>query len=576
MLEAEIDFALIQEPNMHVIRSFLSSNTNSGYLNSCFIQSPVCRAAIVYSPRVSLDFLEHLSTPDCAVARIRLAGLPYLIASAYFDGERNIQDDLIHLENVIQMAPNGRLLLHADSNARHEIWFDHLTSARGRELVNWITRNGLHLLNRPSPPTFMRDDGSGFSWIDLTFVDFATREIVVDWHVDDELDLDSDHRVIQISLSSQCAERRSFSTRCFSQTTRHLQELRLAVIDAAPSVEIIPEVTPSAAIGKFGERLLQLCVNTLPHKRRPRPKRSLLWWDDEVRSARAHKNRLISRLKNCTSGDRFSLNEQLKMARLQYRSLIIKKGPLHWRAFMRSVGLGRIYGVLRSLGRPPIPIKPLCGPDELPLASDDAAAEHLATTFFGDCVSCPKSSTLTTSLSSIQHDYPIVSSEEIEQHIASFGRSKAPGPDGITTDILRSLFDSCSSSFVECINLCLRHSTFPNLWKVGAVVMIPKNRPGPAVAKSYRPITLLPIIGKILERIIASRIMGHIESLNLLHPSQYGFRSDHSTTDALCDLNAKLNSIRKSHRRAVLISLDITGAFDSAKWSDIIAALQSF
>lgn len=110
MLEAEVDIALLQESNMHFIRSFLSANFNSNHLKVCFVQSPVSRAAIFYSSNISLDFLEHLSTPDFTVAQFRLAGLPYFLVSAYFDRDCVIQSDLTQLETVLESAPNGRLL----------------------------------------------------------------------------------------------------------------------------------------------------------------------------------------------------------------------------------------------------------------------------------------------------------------------------------------------------------------------------------------------------------------------------------------------------------------------------------
>lgn len=109
---------------MHVtntIRFFLSTNLNSNDLRTCFVQSSLCREAVIHSTNTCLDFLEHLSTPDCAVAQVRLAGLSYLFVSAYFDGNRDIEIDLDHFDTIIGSVPGGRVLMHADVNSRDEL-----------------------------------------------------------------------------------------------------------------------------------------------------------------------------------------------------------------------------------------------------------------------------------------------------------------------------------------------------------------------------------------------------------------------------------------------------------------------
>lgn len=61
--------------------------------------------------------------------------------------------------------------------------------------------------------------------------------------------------------------------------------------------------------------------------------------------------------------------------------------------------------------------------------------------------------------------------------------------------------------------------------------------------KAYRPITLLPMLGKVLERIIKIRTMTFLENTSYLNNAQYGFREARSTTDALL----QLKKIYKTH-----------------------------
>ncbi|KAF0749412.1 Uncharacterized protein FWK35_00029453, partial [Aphis craccivora] len=59
--------------------------------------------------------------------------------------------------------------------------------------------------------------------------------------------------------------------------------------------------------------------------------------------------------------------------------------------------------------------------------------------------------------------------------------------------------------------------------------MIPKPDKSPDLPSSYRPITLLPFLGKLLERLILKRLLPYISTNNILPDSQFGFRSAHST-----------------------------------------------
>ena len=85
--------------------------------------------------------------------------------------------------------------------------------------------------------------------------------------------------------------------------------------------------------------------------------------------------------------------------------------------------------------------------------------------------------------------------------------------------------------FIICI--CLKFSYFPKDWKIAKV--IPINKPGkdPCLPISYRPISLLSAISKLLERVVLSRIEEFLENNNVLPEEQQGFRRNKSTTRQL-------------------------------------------
>ena len=93
-------------------------------------------------------------------------------------------------------------------------------------------------------------------------------------------------------------------------------------------------------------------------------------------------------------------------------------------------------------------------------------------------------------------------------------------------------------------------------WKQAKVIMLPK--PGKDLTKptSYRPISLLPAIGKVFERIIASRLSTFLEKANYFDENQAGFRKNRSTLDQLFKLSQSVSMALKKHKKAVGVFLD--------------------
>ena len=93
--------------------------------------------------------------------------------------------------------------------------------------------------------------------------------------------------------------------------------------------------------------------------------------------------------------------------------------------------------------------------------------------------------------------------------------------------------------------------------------------------KNWRPITLLPIIGKILERVIYRQLMYFIEEQDLISDVQYGFLPNRSTATAVLQLVTTLYSARNRGEYALVVYLDITKAFDVVHHGRLLMKLKS-
>ena len=124
------------------------------------------------------------------------------------------------------------------------------------------------------------------------------------------------------------------------------------------------------------------------------------------------------------------------------------------------------------------------------------------------------------------------------------------------------------------MNGCLAWGIFPKRWKVGSVVTIPKgtdrDRSDP---KSYRPICPLSMIGKLLERLMATRMAPNFHDHALFSDRQYGFRLGRSTVDAITKFRKKVEQMGEE-KYVLAIALGILGAFDNVWWPNILHELK--
>lgn len=151
---------------------------------------------------------------------------------------------------------------------------------------------------------------------------------------------------------------------------------------------------------------------------------------------------------------------------------------------------------------------------------------------------------------------------EVESAIRKAKSSKAIGPDGISTIMLKHLGTRGTAYMTKLFNLSLATLTIPNIWKTARIIPLLKPNKDPNDAKSFRPISLLSPVVKIMEAILLPCITENIQ----LAPHQHGFRKNFSTTTALHTIQDQISRGLNQDApcsRSIMVALDLSKAFDS-------------
>jgi hypothetical protein len=154
-----------------------------------------------------------------------------------------------------------------------------------------------------------------------------------------------------------------------------------------------------------------------------------------------------------------------------------------------------------------------------------------------------------------------VETDEVDKIIKSLKCASA-GQDGIHAKVVKATYSQYLKPLTHICNLCISQGFFPNEMKMAKV--IPLYKSGDAMKISnYRPISVLPLFSKIIERLVYSRMISFINKHKMLHKFQFGFRKNHSTNMALVSLIDKIASAVDKGDLVLGVFLDFQKAFDT-------------
>ena len=167
-----------------------------------------------------------------------------------------------------------------------------------------------------------------------------------------------------------------------------------------------------------------------------------------------------------------------------------------------------------------------------------------------------------------------VSYSEVLSLLKNVNVSKACGHDGIGNKVIKMCAEGLYESFTNLINLMFLSGQFPQSWKLANV--IPLFKKGNRQFKvNYRPISLLPSLSKIAERVVFTRLYSFLADFGFFYSLQSGFRPGHSTINQLTYLVHKIHQALDDGKEVRVVFLDVSKAFDRVWHTGLLFKLQS-
>ena len=457
---------------------------------------------------------------------------------------------------------NDFLLMYSNRNKRHifcgDLNIDLLCKNNACELLLNSTASFGYSLVSSLEPTRVSHHSS--TCIDHAFANFSCLNHCV-------LPLDiSDHYAVNVTLDVGSPKKQP-GTKFRSLKMPNNTEYRLKFIFKLKhelSKIQVEAMGPEEAFETFLKSLQTVFNQYFPEKISTRPRKETGWMSPSIKRKSSLKNRLFKEPKlhpdNVDLQRRYrdlcnTIKREVKQAKVTYFNVTAANGNTFFDVMKKMKGSRTHQTLSNTINQSPADnfnnyfanIGKTLAEDIPPSAEKNILPNNPNTMFFTPC-----------------------DIDEIHKIICSLKNISSAGPDGISNIVLKVIAAEIAPILSNLINKC--QGIFPTILKLAKVVPIFKKGDKNNFT-NHRPISLLPTIGKVFEKIIFARMMSFANKYSLIHTNQFGFRSKHSVADALLQLTETIRKAKNKGNFPTGVMLDLKNAFDTIDHSILMKKL---
>ena len=470
------------------------------------------------------------------------------------------------MEHYLTQLGN-RFIIVGDFNAHSSLLSsrDMIANTTGRTIENLVLNQNVCLINPRNMFTYLNMSNGARSCLDLCL---TSANLALLTNVGLLEDIDSDHTPMSINIDTNSVYTNIIYRRKWKVNQSNLPEfsnnVKSTTLQQPNSVNTLVEDLTKRIVDSADQH-----IGLTSGK--PREGKIYPWWDIECKRSIAKKRyakKLLER--HPTSQNLINYTEKNK----ETGKIIDKKRKDSFKDFVSSIShdmpigtvwekFRRLKGIVRNLN-PPL------------LDNGNIVTNPLdkANTFVGHFENNAKENnhkTINNLEMAISRQSKIGMSEvynsditmpELKKELACV-KNTSPGHDNISYSLIKNLKPKELIELINIYNQCYTTGYFPTTWKRGLILPIKKPSKPENDKSSYRPITLLPCLGKLFEKIIGRRLEYFLESGNKLSNTQCGFRSKLSTIDVLLRVEHEIRGAIHNGRVCCVAYIDLKSAFDT-------------
>ena len=518
-------------------------------------------AAIITSKSIQHSEI-YLNSPFQAVAVSAVLGKRITICSIYLPGVIGFTKN--DLQNLINQLPPPFLLL-GDFNAHNPLWGGNDLDNFGGIVEDILNTNDIILLNNGSM-TYHNIHTNTSSAIDLSICS-SNIAVDFDWYVNTYLH-GSDHYPIHLKFSENIP---SSSPPKWKHQDADWTKFRQGVC-LDKDFESFP--SHLEAYSFFTEKVLISAEAAIP-KTGGKPRRPAVpWWDKTCTILRKVTRKCYRKYKNSRSLTTKVIYQRALAKQRRYYRRAKRESWVHYINGINSKTPSRlVWRKIKKLsGKFVFPPSPTLKDNDNMVTDPTKVADTLGKHFSNVSNSCNysedfqriRNSQCTLRFSSDSSDAynAKFSLRELTEALSSTDDT-SPGEDGILYAMLRQLPEAAKCFLLKIFNKIWETGLLPRSWSIAIVIPAKKPLKDPLQPTSYRPIALTSCVCKLMEKMINSRLVWHLETNNLLSPHQFGFRKNRCTLDPLLRLSNQIQQGFANGCQTIGVFFDLEKAYDT-------------